>query len=591
MPFVRNLLSAIILVLTSVAPARGAELWACGAFNSWKPNESHAFRTSDGVHKLTIDFSRGRDFKISTVDCGGISDTGEAWSSFDTGAYDLAGETSLNVAIPLKRGKSNITAPEGRPLEVVVDLDGMTLTFSDGGEEATPYSGTLPVMFIATEGGAPVDSKETYVGATYYIDPMGCAGVEALGSASAPLGMRIRGRGNYTWTGFEKKPYRLKFDEKASPLGMNKSRHFALLAHADDTFGFLRNPVGFRLSEMIGLPWTPAQQPVEVMLNGSYIGLYFLTETIRVAKDRVAVAEQADDAAEPSDVTGGWLVEIDNYADSPHVTVSEGWGGGDIWFTYKSPESLSASQRDYLTEQMTTINALIYGDATSPELWEHVDLDALVRYYIVQEIVDDYESFHGSCYLHKDVGEGEKWKFGPVWDFGNAFSSPKGDFIDHDRVWHQVWIGGISRFPAFQEKVREVWRSFSSYDDIYGYVRSYASTISEACEYDARRWPRYGNANADSEAAYVISWLKESKSWLSERWGEIAAGVAEVRFEGGLDVRAGRGAIVVTSAEATTVGITSPSGFTRVERVGAGETSIATAPGLYFVEGRKLIVK
>ena len=57
--------------------------------------------------------------------------------------------------------------------------------------------------------------------------------------------LQIRGRGNYTWDWFEKKPYRIKLDKKAPLLGFNKSKHFVLLAHADDNLGFLRETDGF----------------------------------------------------------------------------------------------------------------------------------------------------------------------------------------------------------------------------------------------------------------------------------------------------------------------------------------------------------
>ena len=36
--------------------------------------------------------------------------------------------------------------------------------------QAATYSGTLPVMFINTDGGVPITSKEDYVYAEYYID-------------------------------------------------------------------------------------------------------------------------------------------------------------------------------------------------------------------------------------------------------------------------------------------------------------------------------------------------------------------------------------------------------------------------------------
>ena len=89
-------------------------------------------------------------------------------------------------------------------------------------------SGSLPVIYIDTPGRQPITSKTDYVqNATYWIDPMGQEGIDAVGAKDAPLLTQIRGRGNYTWTGFEKKPYRLKLDTKQAMLGMNKSRHWA----------------------------------------------------------------------------------------------------------------------------------------------------------------------------------------------------------------------------------------------------------------------------------------------------------------------------------------------------------------------------
>ena len=121
---------------------------------------------------------------------------------------------------------------------------------------AQGYSGTIPVIFITTENGAEITSKEEYLNGTYYIDAMGVEGLDNVGSADAPLPLLIKGRGNYTWTGFDKKPYRLKLDKKANLLGMSKSKHWGLLAHADDEMSWLRNTMGFSMSRRLGMEWT-----------------------------------------------------------------------------------------------------------------------------------------------------------------------------------------------------------------------------------------------------------------------------------------------------------------------------------------------
>ena len=398
-----------------------------------------------------------------------------------------------------------------------------------GGATAVQPSGTLPVMYITTENNTPVTSKDYYLQATYYLDAKGISGYENIGSASAPLTLEIKGRGNYSWTGFDKKPYRIKLTDKQALLGMNKSKHFALLAHADDAKdkkGYLRNAVGFQLSQMIGLDWTPAVQPLELVLNGDYVGLYFLTETIRVDKDRVNITEQEDNVTDATAITGGWLVEIDNYDSDPHITIKEG-GKTTMWVTYKTPEILSAQQEEYLTNQIKKIDNLVYGDKNSDELWKYLDMDALARFYIVQELTDNYESFHGSCYLHKEIGNDTKWKFGPVWDFGSAFNRDKTQYIYQGDVWHNHWIPEICKFPAFMAHVKTVWKEFyaNEFNKIYDYTAAHLTQLKTAASVDAQRWTQYnGNSDLTKRVSQINERLQKYSAWLNEQWGSADNG-------------------------------------------------------------------
>ena len=387
--------------------------------------------------------------------------------------------------------------------------------------QAVNPSGTLPVLYIQTENNTPITSKEDYLQATYYLDAMGVSGYESIGSAAAPLTMEIKGRGNYTWRDFEKKPYRIKLTDKQPLLGMTKSKHFALLAHADDSKGFMRNAIGFELSRMLGMAWTPNAKPVEFVLNGDYRGLYFLTETIRVDKDRVNIVEQEDEETDALKITGGWLVEIDNYSDDPHITIQEG-GKTTMWLTYKTPEVLSSAQEQFLTSEIQRIDNLVYGDKNSDELWKYIDIDALARFYIVQEITDNYESFHGSCYLHREMGENEKWKFGPVWDFGSSFNRDKSQYMFEGDVWHNHWIPEICKFPAFMNHVKTVWKEFyaGKYNEIYTYITEQKDLIASAAQADYQRWPQYGNRDLANRVTKVADRMRSNVAWLNNQWSE-----------------------------------------------------------------------
>lgn len=398
------------------------------------------------------------------------------------------------------------------------------------------FSGTLPVLYIQTE--SPVASKEDYVNGTYYIDPLGIEGYDSLGSADKPLPLKIKGHGNWTWRDFEKKPYRLKFNEKAKPLGMKKSKHFVLMANADDYLGFLRNTVGFELSRLLGLSYTPQQEPVEVVLNGNYIGLYMLTDKIRVAKKRVNIEEQADMETHPDSITGGWLIEIDNYSEEGQVAFREG-NGEQLRFSMHSPEVLSDEQRSYITTLLKDADEAIYADDKSSTLWEQfIDMDSLARFYIVQEVMDDAESFHGSCYIHKQRGQDTKLIFGPVWDFGNAFQRGYDRFIWQDSPFGQNWIGEIARFPRFQEQVAKLWWSFirEDYPKLDDFIDDFVAHIAAASRHDARRWPQYGTTDIEGQKEDFKRRMSEKVRFLRSQWGDGMSGIAERKMSDGRQV-------------------------------------------------------
>lgn len=384
------------------------------------------------------------------------------------------------------------------------------------------YSGTLPVMFINTEDSIPITSRDEYIYAEYYIDNMGIEGIDNVGAADAPQLLEIRGRGNYSWEYFDKKPYRLKLDKKTALLGMKRNKHWALIANADDYLGFLRHTVGYELSRQLGLAWTPSQQPVEVVLNGDYIGLYMLTETIRVEPDRVNVLKQADYETDSTQITGGWLVEIDNYYEEEQIHTVESNGQG-LFLTYKSPEYLSDEQRTYLTDLIHTVDSTIYVTDKNNNSWEtYIDPDTLACFYIVQELLDDTEGFHGSCFWHKENGDSTKIMFGPVWDFGMAFIRGCTDkFIYEDTTSTQTWIGEIAKFPHFQQMVKKHWRRYVSQnykEKTESFIDNFIDQIHQAAIYDALRWPDYGNAEIIYDRDLFKSYFNSKYNWLDEQW-------------------------------------------------------------------------
>lgn len=403
---------------------------------------------------------------------------------------------------------------------------------------AVSPSGTLPILHINTKNEASVTSKEKYVDATYWLETKGVDNMGSdLGAEDSPLSMQIRGRGNYTWTGFDKKPYRLKLGKKAAMLGMNSSKHWALLAHADDSRGFLRNALGFELSRLVGMSWTPDSKPCEVLLNGDYIGLYFLTETVRVDKNRVNVVNGDDEVEDwleansdkewtdypftPLDNTGGWLVEIDNYDDADQVKVPTLQTNETVLrITYDTPSDyITADQKQWLSRQFIVMDSLIYNHAD----WSsYIDIPTAAKFFIINQLTGNYESYHGSCKLYRQRGDAEKWMFGPVWDFGSAFQ--KNEAMAR-WIWQspflQHWIENMYKDEAFQAEVKRLYKQLmeGNYKELVTYAESFINLIREAAARDYQRWPEYGNSDLDADLADVKVMLEHAVSFCNRQFG------------------------------------------------------------------------
>lgn len=379
-------------------------------------------------------------------------------------------------------------------------------------DSSVSFSGTLPVIFIKTENSTPVTSKTEYLSAEFWLDPMGNEKIEAVGSEMEPLFIQIRGRGHSSWKG-NKKPYKLKLDTKTSLIGMPKNKHWALLKPSENTVA------GLQFGRIMNMAWTPDFRPVEVVLNGDYIGLYFLTETIRIDKNRVNIYEQQDGETDPNLIKGGWLVEVDNYSDDCQITILEN-NKCNLTLKYHSPEDLSLQQLQWLTNEFNSINSAIYSaDKTSKEWEEYLDIESLARYFIIQEVMDNPDGFHGSFYLHKDLADNSKWVAGPIWDLV-CYKRDKTDYTFKMEVHYGFiphWIGEIIQYGSFCKEVESIWQEVypDKLNEIYDYIDKIILPMGDAWENDCKRWGENSAETAQFRAERLKKALKGNIDWFN----------------------------------------------------------------------------
>lgn len=381
----------------------------------------------------------------------------------------------------------------------------------------TEASGTLPVLHINTENNQEITSKTVYINADYWLDTQGKAGVSPLGSESEPLSMQIRGRGHSSWKG-DKKPYKIKLNKKTVMMGMPKNKHWALLKPTENTVA------GLYLGKLMGMAWTPSFRPIEVVLNGDYIGLYFLAETIRIDEDRVNIYEQQDQETDPDLIKGGWLVEVDNYRDECQITIPEN-SSWNLTLRYHSPESLSDAQLQWLTAEFKSINSAIYSADKTSTAWEdYIDVESMARFFVLQEVMDNPDGFHGSFYLHKDLSDGARWVAGPIWDLV-CYNRIKTDYTFRLKVHYATtphWIGEIIQYDSFCRAVKNVWNEVypASLSAIYGHIDDVILPLDKAWQSDCLRWGEDPAQTAQLRADRIKTALRRNMEWFDRHLPE-----------------------------------------------------------------------
>lgn len=328
----------------------------------------------------------------------------------------------------------------------------------------------------------------------------------------------IRERGNASRS-FPKKPWRLKFDKKQSPLDATaEAKKWTLINNYGDKT-LMRNIVAFEIARKLDMAYVPYARAVDVILNGEYKGCYQLCDQMEVKENRVDIVEMNENDLEGEALTGGYFFEIDAYADgepngtwftSPHK---------DIPITIKSPDLegdlFRAQQFNYIRNYFGELESKLYSvNFTNPDTGYRsiLDIESFLKHFIVGELAGNTDTYW-STYMYKDRGNDTIFT-GPVWDFDLAFAndqrvynhlmSDSGDFLYRS--------GGsaangmvdfvnriIKKDPATANDLTRIWsnarnvRNLSA-DSINAYIDRVAAMLDESQALNFKRWPILGVA-------------------------------------------------------------------------------------------------
>lgn len=346
---------------------------------------------------------------------------------------------------------------------------------------------------------------------------------------------QVKVRGNWT-TDYEKKPLRLKFDEKQKMLGLNnnaKAKNWVLLASYKD-WSLLRDSIGFYMAKLISRNYTSDFRLVDVYVNNTYFGVYLLAEQQQVNKNRVNIN------APQENYTGndiGYLMELDGYSGYEDYNFNMNYKyaltdvngksttGLQSGYTIKS-DIYSNSQVEFINKYMNDLWEICY-QATYNGVYKEfdenynvvassktnaydvvssmIDVESLVDAYILQEIICDPDIYWSSFYLDVDLSsEGDKLlRFEAPWDFdstlGNKYNLNNatgkyagvvGKDVNQNYECANPWMLLFTRTDWFNKLVSQKWTSISNdkiFDNIYTYMDYCVNTYNLDKNFTA--WP------------------------------------------------------------------------------------------------------
>ena len=375
----------------------------------------------------------------------------------------------------------------------------------------------------------------------------------------------LRYRGSSSFSASDKKPYSFRpldkpleeggVKKKVNILGMGKDNNWALLApYADKSM--MRDLLAFEVSR----PWmeyTPKGRYCELFLDGTYYGVYILTEVVSKGKHRLDLPDPGENG---DTITGGYIMEVnrtDNevtYTSKYHPVSKTGQRYMDkyINFQYKSPdyEDLTASQVSYITGRIDQMESSLWNYRTGegPDYREYLDEENFIDYQIAMELGHNVDAYRlsGKFFKRRD-SEDPRFKM-VLWDMNLAFGNA--DYYDGWRTDTWVyqnnnklhaegdsqlvpfWWYRLNSNPDYVKALKARWAQYRranlSEDRIMATVDSLANvlTCNGAETRNSRAWPRWSEYvwpnyyiadNFQDEVAYLKQWLTERIAWMDEQ--------------------------------------------------------------------------
>lgn len=497
-----------------------------------------------------------------------ISLSGNKGTVYWSSSVDLTAVADVNAA-----GYREITASVGT---------GKTMTFRV--MQASPISTVYLTSSNSAQGRDWVDASKQNI-ATGSMSMVSADG----GSIYSGGLKQIKARGNSTFTYTDKKSYQIKLNTASDLLGNQEQvKTWVLLASYFDATQ-MHDKLMKDLATKLGLAYTASCNWVNLYYDGEYRGVYLLSEKNSVGAASVAITDMEEaykaqnpsygdnmstglsqnaygqqfqytkGLQEPANITGGYLIELNHnmWDEASGFKTRQG-----VAFNVKSPEWCGEEAMRYISEYYQDFEDAVYATdktgaytgynaSTGKYFYDYVDMDSLVKVFLLQELSLNCDGFISSVYFYKDA-DGKMFA-GPIWDqdmtFGTGWTKTNAANIED---YHYL-AKALIQIPAFKTAVAEYYSStfapaVREWLGNNGTIAHQYNLLKDSAAMNYKLWDfiRIGDPKADghiwqgasyeSVVADMTSWIEARLSVMDKRFAQQTTLAGDVNGDGNVDI-------------------------------------------------------
>lgn len=413
-------------------------------------------------------------------------------------------------------------------------------------------SSNLPIIVINTNGQTILDDPKITADMGIVFNPAGARNnvSDPFNHYSGKIGIEYRGQSSQS---FPMKSFSIELRDKngasqdKSLFGMPKESDWVLYApYLDKTL--MRNFLAYNLSSEMG-HWAAHCRYVELVLDGSYQGIYVFMEKIKRGSGRVPITKMDATDTSGDAVTGGYIFSLDKGANawySPYLFPGSKAGKPRFSYVYPKPDNIVPAQQNYLKSYVDSFETALYGSNyqdVARGVRRFADLSSFTDMFIVNEVSRNVDGYRLSTYLYKDRNSRDsRIHAGPVWDYDLSFrnanycdgSLTSGWAWDFNSVcpgddWVvPFWWNKLMTDTAFTAGLRCRWKTLRatslSEARLSFLIDSIAALTAEARTRHYQKWPTLGvyiwpnpqpiPQSYAGEMAALKAWIHDRLTWI-----------------------------------------------------------------------------